>query len=221
MKHMQIVFLALVAFLGTLPGISLAQENADNPSHLIEQSTQKVLQALEAQTGTGETVSVSALADELLSILEPVVDFDSIARGVMGKYGRTASDAQIEEFATVFRESLVSLYARSFRTFDIREIRVLDMPGDFDPATAEKASVGMQATTADGESFSLSYSMRRNATGNWVVRNIVVDGINLGLTYMNQFDGAMSRHGSIDKVIAQWPEEMREQTVVDKDKDKG
>lgn len=201
MKHMQIVFLALVAFLGTLPGISLAQENADNPSHLIEQSTQKVLQALEAQTGTGETVSVSALADELLSILETVVDFDSIARGVMGKYGRTASDAQIEEFATVFRE-----------------IRVLDMPGDFDPATAEKASVGMQATTADGESFSLSYSMRRNAKGNWVVRNIVVDGINLGLTYMNQFDGAMSRHGSIDKVIAQWPEEMREQTVVDKDK---
>tara|TARA_R110002111_G_scaffold4431_4_gene25010 strand:- start:104 stop:685 length:582 start_codon:yes stop_codon:yes gene_type:complete len=193
MKHMQIVFLALVAFLGTLPGISLAQENADNPSHLIEQSTQKVLQALEAQTGTGETVSVSALADELLSILETVVDFDSIARGVMGKYGRTASDAQIEEFATVFRE-----------------IRVLDMPGDFDPATAEKASVGMQATTADGESFSLSYSMRRNAKGNWVVRNIVVDGINLGLTYMNQFDGAMSRHGSIDKVIAQWPEEMRE-----------
>jgi len=40
--------------------------------------------------------------------------------------------------------------------------------------------------------------MRRDDQGGWVVRNIVVNGINLGLTYMNQFDGAMSRYGSVD-----------------------
>ncbi|MFN2288109.1 MAG: ABC transporter substrate-binding protein [Chromatocurvus sp.] len=47
-------------------------------------------------------------------------------------------------------------------------------------------------------SVSLSYSMRRDDQGGWVVRNIVVNGINPGLTYMNQFDGAMSRYGSVD-----------------------
>ncbi|MFN2327910.1 MAG: phospholipid-binding protein MlaC [Chromatocurvus sp.] len=214
---MQIAVFVLVVLLGNFPGISLAQEDSDNPSLLIEQSTERVLQILQADTTTGETVSVSALADELLSTLEPAVDFDSISRGVMGRHGSVATDKQIEEFAQVFRESLVSLYARSFRTFEVKEARVLDMPSDFDPVTAKKASVAMQATTTDGETFSLRYSMRRDEQGGWVVRNIVVDGINLGLTYMNQFDGAMSRYGSVDEVIARWSDEMREQMVVGKD----
>ena len=219
MKGIQIAVFALLVLLATVPGMPLAQEdsNSDNPARLIEQSTDRVLQILRSHTATGDAVSVSALADELLSNLEPLVDFDSIARGVMGRHGRAASDTQVEEFAQVFRESLVSLYARSFRTFEVKEARVLDMPTDFDPATAKKTSVGMQATTADGETFSVSYSMRRDDQGSWVVRNILVDGINLGLTYMNQFDGAMSRYGSVDEVIAQWPEEMREQPVAGKD----
>ncbi|TCO77870.1 MlaC/ttg2D family ABC transporter substrate-binding protein [Chromatocurvus halotolerans] len=214
MKHRQIVFFALAALVSYLPGFSIAQEENNNPAVLIEQSTDRVLQVLESHTETGEAVSVSALADELLSTLEAVVDFESIARGVMGKHAGAASDKQVQEFASVFRESLVSLYARSFRTFEIKEARVLDMPVDFDAETAAKATVRMQATTADGESYSLSYAMRRDDERRWVVRNIVVDGINLGLTYMNQFDGAMSRYGSVDTVIARWPEEMREQTVV-------
>ena len=217
MRYMQIAFFALVAFFANFPVTSLAQGDCDDHARLIEQTTDKVLKILRAHTATGDAVSVSALADELLSTLEPVVDFDSIARGVMGKHGRAASDRQVEEFAQVFRESLVSLYARSFRTFKVEEARVLDMPSGFDPATAKKASVRMQATTADGETFSLSYSMRRDEQGGWVVRNIVVNGINLGLTYMNQFDGAMSRYGSIDEVIARWPEEMDEQPVVGKE----
>ena len=219
MKGIQLAVFALLVFLANVPEVSLAQGDSDpdNPARLIEQSTDRVLQILRSHTASGDAVSVSALADELLSNLEPLVDFDSIARGVMGRHAKAASDRQIEKFAQVFRESLVSLYARSFRTFEVEEARVLDMPSGFDPATAKKASVRMRATTADGETFSLSYSMRRDDQGGWVVRNIVVNGINLGLTYMNQFDGAMSRYGSVDEVIAQWPEEMREQPVVNKE----
>ena len=53
--------------------------------------------------------------------------------------------------------------------------------------------------------------MRANTSGAWKVRNIIVDGINLGLTYRNQFDGAMSRHGNdIEKVIGNWSEEVED-----------
>ena len=55
--------------------------------------------------------------------------------------------------------------------------------------------------------------MRKNEAGNWVVRNIIVDDVNLGLTYMNQFDGAVKRHGSIEKAIESWPEEMEDEAL--------
>jgi phospholipid transport system substrate-binding protein len=41
------------------------------------------------------------------------------------------------------------------------------------------------------------------------VYNIVINGINMGLTYRNQFASAMKapeNHGSLDQVISQWAE---------------
>jgi len=215
MKRIEIIFFAALAFLGPLPAASQAQDDVANPAKVIEQSTDRILRILEEHTEGGDIDSVSAFADELLSTLEPVVDFDSIARGVMGRHTTKATEAQVEKFEEVFRETLVSLYARSFKTFEVKEIHILDMPADFDPEAANKATVRMRATTADDTTVTLSYSMRRDENREWVVRNIILDGINLGLTYMNQFDGAMSRHGSVDKVIGQWPEEMDDRTIVD------
>ena len=215
MKHTNIVVVFMVLFLTGLAQPSLGQQGAAPPTLVIERSTQRVLGILESHTEAGEAVSVTELVEELLAALEPVVDFHSIARAVMGRHGKGATTAQIEAFSVIFRESLVSLYARSFRAFEIRETRVLDMPAAFEPATARKATVRMEATTGDGKIFTLSYSMRRDGDGNWVVRNIIVDGINLGLTYMNQFDGAMERLGAVDEVITQWPEEMGDRTVAD------
>ena len=43
--------------------------------------------------------------------------------------------------------------------------------------------------------------------GDWRVRNVIVNGINLGLTYRNQFAEALrspANKGDIDKVIAGW-----------------
>jgi phospholipid transport system substrate-binding protein len=38
-----------------------------------------------------------------------------------------------------------------------------------------------------------------------VVRNIVVDGVNFGLTYRNQFQSEMQQSGNnLDHVIANW-----------------
>lgn len=65
----------------------------------------------------------------------------------------------------------------------------------------------MRATTDDGATYILSYSMRRSEDGGWEVRNIIADGVSLGLTYRSQFDDLMSRHQDIDQVIKAWPKE--------------
>lgn len=188
-----------------------AQHDGAGPAQRIAASTDRVLELLaEAEGNTSVNEAANELTDDLTTVLAPVVDFPAIARAVMGRHGSSATQSQHEEFTKVFRDSLIALYARTFWAFEVETAQVQPLGPDFDPSS-DRVSVTMEVATADGSTYDLSYSMRRNDGETWMVRNIIVDGINLGLTYLNQFDGAMTRHGSINAVIDRWADEMREQ----------
>jgi phospholipid transport system substrate-binding protein len=56
--------------------------------------------------------------------------------------------------------------------------------------------------------------MALGSDGEWRVRNIIVNGVNMGLTYRNQFAGAMKdpvNGGSLDKVIDGWSNMLKEE----------
>ena len=47
--------------------------------------------------------------------------------------------------------------------------------------------------------------MYRNKEGEWKIINIVVNGVNLGLTFRNQFYSlSIKRNADIDLVIEEW-----------------
>jgi phospholipid transport system substrate-binding protein len=51
------------------------------------------------------------------------------------------------------------------------------------------------------------YSMRLSKDGVWRVYNLIINGINIGLTYRNQFASSMKspeHRGNLDAVIATW-----------------
>lgn len=202
----------MILLLSLVTLYAVAAGTGKDPREVIQESTDRVLQTVERQKEKSEDRVTRAMAEELLQVLEPAVDFNSIARGVMGKHRRGASEQQVERFVAVFKDSLSQLYMRSFQSLEVKKVEVLPLPEDFDPERADKATVQMLATTEGGESFNISYSMRTNEQGRWVVRNIIADGINMGLTYMNQFDGAVKRHGNIEGAIASWPKEMENET---------
>jgi phospholipid transport system substrate-binding protein len=56
--------------------------------------------------------------------------------------------------------------------------------------------------------YPLEYSMARKKTGQWMVVNVVINGINLGKTFRNQFvQSAQRAGGDIDQVINGWSSE--------------
>lgn len=187
---------------------TIAQEDHQGPKELIEDTTNRVLQILEKHKSRQNVEVSKPMAREMLQALEPAVNFGAIARGIMGKHRKAATEEQKKRFTRVLKNTLAQLYIESLDEFSIRNVEVLDLPPDFNAQTATKASVRMRATTADGATYVLNYSMRRNEDGSWEVRNIIADGVNLGLTYRSQFDDLMSRYQDIDKVIEVWPEEI-------------
>ncbi len=141
-----------------------------------------------------------ALYKKMDGKLADLVDFPSITRGVMGKYYRDATTEQRAAFQSTFRTSIVELYTKTLIVIEGEAIRVL--PLEEEPKS--RAIVTMEVATREGASHTLLYSMAKEDSA-WRVQNIIVDGINLGLTYRNQFKAMMSEeHDDIDAVIRNW-----------------
>jgi phospholipid transport system substrate-binding protein len=51
----------------------------------------------------------------------------------------------------------------------------------------------------------LLYQMGRNNRGEWKLRNVIIENVNLGEIYRNQFEAAAREHdGNLDTVIDTW-----------------
>ena len=145
------------------------------------------------------------LHSQVDALLAPISDYDAIAKGVMGVHYKSATEAQRKRFVGVFRLALVKTYARA--TLQYANSKMELVPSDHSAAATDRFTVKMQVTASDGQAYPLDYAMVKSADGTWRVRNVIVNGVNLGLTYRNQFDSAMmaaASHGNIDKVIDGW-----------------
>ena len=122
--------------------------------------------------------------------------------------GRVEARAQRRRFADTFRWGLVRTYALALIEFN-DEGEVVLVPPDRPPRSPKRQTVKMEIRSASGEVYPLLYSMGLGKDGVWRVRNIIVNGINMGLTYRSQFASAMNDRqygGDMDLVIDAWGE---------------
>jgi phospholipid transport system substrate-binding protein len=178
------------------------------PHRIVAASAREALVAIERHKGTFQE-NPSVLTQELTDILEPVVAFEAIAKAVMGKYYRQATAGQRKRFVKTFKERMSEFYTRILVTFEAERVVVLPPEGGKDISSSTQ--VMAEVITKDNTVYSVTYSMRKNKEGQWQARNVIVNGINLGLTYRNQFYGAMARYdGNIDRVISSWGPDVHE-----------
>ena len=53
--------------------------------------------------------------------------------------------------------------------------------------------------------YPITYKVRKDKNENWLIINIIVNGVNLGLTFRNQFQALAAEHdGDIEKIIRHW-----------------
>lgn len=138
-------------------------------------------------------------------VLDPVVNFGAIARNVMGVHSKRASDEQRAEFANNFRTGLVRTYALALTEFSEGEVVVL--PNARPARNPKRASVNMEIRLPPAQVYPVVYSMGLGKDEQWRMLNIIINGVNMGLTYRSQFLDAMKDAqygGDLDRVIAGW-----------------
>lgn len=189
---------SLFVLLATLPLLAVAAPAAHE---VVQQTTEVLLADLKANKERYRS-DPSAFYQALNDILGPVVDVDGISRGVMTvRYSRQATPEQMERFQENFKRSLMQFYGNALLEYNNQDIRVLPSSGAQDP---KRAAVNMEITDGKGIVYPLSYTMV-NEDGTWKMRNVIINGINVGKLFRDQFAQSMQNHNNdLDKVIATW-----------------
>ncbi len=189
----------LLAALVSLPMLAVAAPSAHD---VVKGTTDQLLSDLKANKDSYKQ-NPQAFYDSLDRILGPVVDSEGISRSIMTvKYSRGASDAQMKRFENNFKRSLMQFYGNALLEYDNQDIRVLPAKAEGD----ERASVGMEVKDSKGTVYPVSYTMVQLG-GQWKLRNVIINGINIGKLFRDQFADSMQRNGNdLDKTIDGWAE---------------
>ena len=173
----------------------------EDPYIFIDENAQKMVRVLTEDSSLFETDRV-LYENKIKEIFEPMIDFRRVAASVMGKkYYLLATKEERAEFVLIFRDSLLDTYAETLAQWGDSTITT-----EF-PKNKEEFSknVEVKQTLDTGTSkYPISYKLRKNKDG-WKIVNIIINGVNLGLTFRNQFQAlAVSHNENISDTLRNW-----------------
>ena len=193
----------LVIMLLIIPTAANA-EGAEDPYKKIELVTVELLDIIGAYQ-KDYPKNDQQYFEALGELLNDTVASKFIAKRVMDIYYAKATPEQRELFIQKFRRGLIETYGRGLINYGDQQIVLVDQK----PLKAgQRTLVVKQEIRSDGDIYPLQYSMARKKTGEWMVINMTISGINLREIFRSQFIQAARRSsGDLDIVIAEWTAE--------------
>ena len=194
--HKKNLFLFLILFF------ALESFTEESPYIFIDNNAQKMVQVLTLEAALFET-DRSLYEQKIKDIFEPMIDFRRVAASVMGKkYYLLASQGERSEFVLIFKDSLLDTYAETLAQWGDSTITT-KFP-DNKSNIYEKNVEVKQVLNTGSSKYPISYKLRRNEEG-WKIVNIIINGVNLGLTFRNQFQAlAVTHDENIDLTLQNW-----------------
>ena len=177
----------------------------ENPYNFIDVNAQEMVKVLKENKSL--FIEDRELYEQKIKeIFEPMIDFRRVAATVMGrKYYLASSKEQRSEFVDIFKDSLLDTYAETLAQWENQTIKTI-FPIDMQDQSYELKNIEVQQTLNTGSSkYPISYKLRKNKDNSWSIVNIIVNGVNLGLTFRNQFQALASKNnGDIEATLEGW-----------------
>ena len=177
-------------------------ESKEDPFIFIDSNSQKMADVLIKNVELFEE-DRPLYEDKIKEIFEPMIDFRRVAFSVMGKkYYLMATEDQRAEFVLIFKDSLLDNYASTLAKWGDSSITTV-FPEE-NQLDFEKNVEVKQILDTGTSKYPVSYKLRKNKDG-WKIVNIIINGLNLGLTLRNQFQAlAISSDEDIEITIKNW-----------------
>jgi len=195
-------FFALILLLLAMPSQS---QTTEDPYQKIESVSQQLVEIIGAHQKEYPK-NEKQYFDAISNLMNGLVDFRYIAKKVMGPYKAMATQQQIALFAQIFRQGLIETYSRGLINYKDQKIVLVEQKP---LKNGQRKVVVKQEIRSSGNVFPLKYFMARKKTGEWMVINMSISGINLRDIFSNQFlQAAQKSKGDLDIVITGWSSEI-------------
>ena len=173
-----------------------------NPYDFIDSNAQKMVEVPTKNSDLFEN-DRAKYEQKIKDIFEPMIDFRRVSASVMGKkYYLLASKEERSEFVEIFKDSLLDTYAETLAQWGDSTITTQFEDGF---SYLELKNIEVKQTLDTGNSkYPISYKLRKN-NEEWKIVNIIINGVNLGLTFRNQFQAlAISYDDNIESTLENW-----------------
>lgn len=124
------------------------------------------------------------------------VDVDWIGKFVLGRFWRTASESQQQQYLNNYRNFISTNYTSRLRDYTGETYKITGTRDDGDG----KYLVSMQIVRPNGQNVETDYKVKEE--GGYKIVDIVVEGVSLITTQRSEFSSAVSRKG-LDFLIEQ------------------
>jgi phospholipid transport system substrate-binding protein len=194
--------------------VNVEEISRSDPEKMIEQTTRKVLElSKEAQSNAQQ--NPERIYKSVAAILEHVVDAHYVSRSIMGTYGssrlyrsletdeeKAAFRERVERFAQKMEDMFITSYADALFKIDPEDVSVSHETLE---AKGGTVTVRQRISGAGRQPYYVDYRLHRGKDGNWSVFNVIVEGLNVGQLYRNQFAEMVQRNRrDVDYVVNNW-----------------
>ena len=194
--HKNILILFFILF------VAVSIQSEENPYIFIDSNAQKMVEVLTADVDLFDT-NREEYENKIKIIFEPMIDFRRVSASVMGKkYYLMATPEQRSNFVNIFKDSLLDTYAETLAQWGDSTIST-NFPDQLPEDGVLNIEVKQTLDTGTSK-YPISYKLRKSSEG-WKIVNIIINGVNLGLTFRNQFQAlAQSHDENIEATLKNW-----------------
>lgn len=167
------------------------------PEQIVEETSTTVLNLINEKNDQlrEDPAQINALIND---VVIPIMDLNSMGKLILGKYWKTASEAQREGFVTEFKDMLIRTYAKSIVDFGHAKINILPAR---DQGESKYYTVQSELDVGSGKApLQVAYIFRKNKQVEWKVFDLAVDGLSLVKNFRTSFSQEI-KETSLDALI--------------------
>jgi phospholipid transport system substrate-binding protein len=143
--------------------------------------------------------------DNFRQLFRSAFDVPTISRFVLGKYWRSASETQRQEFTAAFEELQMQRFLPQFEKYDDDSVQVVSVQAE--QAKPDVYKVGSRIKRAEGEPISVVWRSR-DTGDSYKILDIVAVGVSMAISLRREY-GEVANAEGIDGLI----EEMRDKSA--------
>ena len=180
---------------------SFESYSEEDPFNFIDKNAQEMVEILTNESYLFES-NRSLYEQKIKDIFEPMIDFRRVAASVMGKkYYLLATKDERSQFVEIFRDSLLDTYAETLAQWGDSTITTKFPIEEYELVKNVEVKQILDTGTS---TYPISYKLRKSEDG-WKIINIIINGVNLGLTFRNQFQAlAITNDENISMTLQNW-----------------